>query len=73
MTAAFARWALDQGADDAWAAASDPALLAAGAPYFKRRRALRFAWHSDDPAVSAALAGPLPTQGIDSDHDLMFP
>jgi GNAT superfamily N-acetyltransferase len=73
MVNAFARWALDQGADDAWAATSDPALLAACAPFFARRHPLRFAWHSADAAVSAALAGPLPTQGIDSDHDLMFP
>jgi GNAT superfamily N-acetyltransferase len=73
MVKAFARWALEQGADDAWAATSEPALLAACAPYFKRGHDLRFAWHSDDVAVTAALAGPLPTQGIDSDHDLMFP
>lgn len=73
LVKAFARWALDQGADDAWAAASEPELLKACAPHFSRRHALRFAWHSDDAAVSAALAGPLPTQGIDSDHDLMFP
>lgn len=73
LVKAFARWALDQGADDAWAAASEPALLAACAPLFSRRHPLRFAWHSDDAAVSAALSGPLSTQGIDSDHDLMFP
>ena len=73
MVKAFARWALERRADDAWAATSEPELLAAGAPLFPRRRPLRFAWHSADAAVADALAGPLPTQGIDSDHDLMFP
>ncbi|MCR4295957.1 MAG: GNAT family N-acetyltransferase [Elusimicrobia bacterium] len=73
LVKAFARWALEQDADDAWTAASEPALLAACSPFFSRRHPLRFAWHSDDAAVSEALAGPLSTQGIDSDHDLMFP
>lgn len=73
MVKAFARWALDKNADDAWAATSEPELLKACAPYLQRRHALRFAWHSSDAAVASALAGPLPTQGIDSDHDLMFP
>jgi GNAT superfamily N-acetyltransferase len=73
MVKAFARWAISQGADDAWTAASDAAWLDTCAPYFKRRHPLRFAWHSDDAAVTDALAGPLPTQAIDSDHDLMFP
>jgi len=73
MAKAFLRWALDQGADDAWAAASDGAETEACAPFFKRRHPLRFAWHSDDEAARKALAEPMPTQGIDSDHDLMFP
>jgi len=73
MLKAFARWGLDHKADDLWLATSDQALLAAGAPLFARRTALRFAWHSADGAVADALARPLTTQGIDSDHDLMFP
>ncbi len=73
MVKAFLLWAVEQNADAAWAATSEPALLSASSASFSRRRALRFAWHSDDAAVSAAFAGPLPTQGIDSDHDLMFP
>lgn len=70
---AFVRWALDQNADDLWMAANEEALIAAGEPLFARRSALRFAWHSSDGAVADALAKPLPTQGIDSDHDLLFP
>lgn len=73
MLAVFARWALEQRADVAWAVAVEPALLEDARAHFSRRRAARFAWHSDDPEVAEALAGPLPTQGIDSDHDLMFP
>ncbi len=73
MVAAFARWALEQGADDAWMAANDEILLAQAARYLPRRHCLRFAWHSDQPPVDAALAKELSTQGLDSDHDLMFP
>lgn len=73
LVKAFTRWALDQGADDAWLATSDATLLAAAAPVLTRSHPLRFAWHSADAAVTAALAGSLATQGIDSDHDLMFP
>lgn len=73
MLKAFARWALERGADDLWLATSDEALLGAGAPLFARRSPLRFAWHSSDGAVMEALTRPLTTQGIDSDHDLMFP
>lgn len=73
LVKAFSRWALDQGVDDAWLATSDEALLSAAAPVLTRLHPLRFAWHSADAAVTAALAGALPTQGIDSDHDLMFP
>ncbi len=73
LVKAFTRWALEQGVDDAWLATSDAALLAAAAPVLTRSHPLRFAWHSADATVTAALGGPLPTQGIDSDHDLMFP
>lgn len=73
MLKVFARWALDQRADIAWAVASEPSLLEDAGAHFRRRHPARFAWHSDDPAVAEALAGSLPTQGIDSDHDLMFP
>lgn len=70
---AFARWALDEGTDDLWMATSDGALVAAGKNVFARKNSLRFAWHSSNGEVADALAKPLPTQGIDSDHDLMFP
>ncbi|MDD5301601.1 MAG: hypothetical protein PHS14_00715 [Elusimicrobia bacterium] len=70
MVKAFARWALDQGADDLWMAGNDEALLSAAAPILRRSRPLRYAWHGADTAL---LSVPLPTQGIDSDHDLMFP
>jgi hypothetical protein len=73
MVKAFARWALEQRADDLWMATSDAALVAAGGSIFARQSPLRFAWHSADAAVSRALAGPIATQGIDSDHDLLFP
>lgn len=69
MSGAFARWALDQNADDAWLAGNDETVLAAASPVLRRSRPLRFAWHGD----AGALRAPLPTQGIDSDHDLMFP
>jgi len=68
MLKAFARWGLEQGADDLWMAGNDAALLDAAAPVLRRCRPLRYAWHG-----AAELAAPLPTQGIDSDHDLMFP
>jgi|CXWL01.1.fsa_nt_gi GNAT superfamily N-acetyltransferase len=73
MVAAFARWALEQGADDAWMATNDQTLLTSAARYLPRRHSLRFAWHSDAAAVDAALAKTLETQALDSDHDLMFP
>ncbi len=73
MVKAFARWALDQNADDAWLAGNDAALLAAAAPVLRRARPLRYAWHGADTIASEMLSGTLPTQGIDSDHDLMFP
>ncbi|MBI3288847.1 MAG: hypothetical protein HYZ74_04945, partial [Elusimicrobia bacterium] len=73
VVSAFARWAIEQDADRAWMATNDPALLTASVPRLPRRFALRFAWHSEDKAVSAALEAGLPTQGLDSDHDLMFP
>ena len=73
MVAAFARWALEQGADDAWMATNDAILLTAATRYLPRRHPLRFAWHSDTSAVDASLAKDLSTQGLDSDHDLMYP
>ena len=73
MIKAFTRWALDQDVDDLWLATDDETLLAAAAPLLTRRHRMRFAWHSADSAVAGVLAGRLPTQGIDSDHDLMFP
>lgn len=73
MIAAFARWAVEQGADDAWMATNDRVLLAAGGGRLPLSNALRFASHSDDAAVGAALSAGLPTQGLDSDCDLMFP
>lgn len=73
MVAAFARWALEQGADDAWMATNDAILLASASRYLPRRHSLRFAWHSDATAVDASLSKELSTQGLDSDHDLMFP
>lgn len=73
MVAAFARWAVDCGADDAWMATNDSVLLAAGGGRLPLSHTLRFASHSDDAAVSAVLSAGLPTQGLDSDHDLMFP
>lgn len=73
MVKSFARWALDQDADDVWMAGNDEALFAAAAPILCRSRPLRYAWHGADAAASELLATPLPTQGIDSDHDLMFP
>jgi len=66
MSEAFAAWALDQDADDAWLAGNDETVMTAAAPVLRRSRPLRFAWHGDAGA-------PLPTQGVDSDHDLMFP
>lgn len=69
LVPAFARWALEQGADDVWMAGNDAALLEAGARVLRRSHPARFAWHGAD----AGLSEPLPTQGIDSDHDLMFP
>ncbi|UPT74107.1 MAG: GNAT family N-acetyltransferase [Elusimicrobiota bacterium] len=69
----FARWALDSGADDAWLAGTDAVLLAAAAPVLSRERPVRFAWSAADPASAELLSAPLPTQSIDSDHDLMFP
>ncbi len=73
LVKAFARWALDQNADDAWMAGSDAALLGAAAPVLRRSRPLRYAWHGADAEAVSDLESPLPTQGIDSDHDLMFP
>ncbi len=73
MVKAFARWALDQDADDLWMAGNDEALLAAAAPILRRGRTLRYAWHGADAAAAGMLSMPLPSQGIDSDHDLMFP
>jgi GNAT superfamily N-acetyltransferase len=73
MVKAFARWALENGADDLWMAGNDSALLAAAACLLPRSRPLRYAWHGADAAAAALLSAPLPTQGIDSDHDLMFP
>ncbi len=67
MSEAFARWALDQDADDAWLAGNDDTLAAAASPVLRRSRPLRYAWHG------AGADAPLVTQGIDSDHDLMFP
>lgn len=73
MTGVFARWSLDQGADDAWLAGNDEIVLAAITPVLRRSRPLRYAWHGADAAATELLRSPLPTQGIDSDHDLMFP
>ena len=73
MVKAFARWAVDSGADDAWMAGSDAALLSAAASTLRLSRPLRCAWHGADADSAAMLAAPLPTQGIDSDHDLMYP
>lgn len=73
MVKGFARWALDRGADDLWMAGSDEALLSAAAPILRRSRPVRFAWHGADADAASLLSAPLPTQGIDSDHDLMFP
>ncbi len=73
LVAGFARWAVEQGADRAWTATNDPALLAAASWRLPRGYGLRFAWHSDDAAVDQALFEGLPTQALDSDHDLMFP
>jgi len=67
MAESFTRWALDEGVDDAWLAGNDETVLAAAAPVLRRARPLRFAWHG------AGSDAPLVTQGIDSDHDLMFP
>ena len=72
LVKAFARWALDEGADDAWLVAGAPDLAAAGALYFKRAHTAHFAWSSSDAAVEKAL-GETRAQGLDSDHDLMFP
>lgn len=70
---AFTRWAFERGADDAWLASNDPKFAQRiAASYFMPHEA-RFAWHSDDPAVFAALGRGIPVQGVDSDHDLMFP
>ena len=73
LIAAFTRWAVEQGARSAWMATNDPVLLAAASLRLPRGFSLRFAWHSDDAAVGQALFEGLPTQGLDSDHDLMFP
>ena len=73
LVAAFARWAVEQGARSAWMATNDPGLLAASSLRLPRSFTLRFAWHSDDASVGQALFAGLPTQGLDSDHDLMFP
>ncbi len=73
LVAGFARWAVEAGARSAWLASNDPALLQAASLRLPRGYTLRFAWHSDDAAVGQALFEGLPTQGLDSDHDLMFP
>lgn len=70
---AFARWALDQNVDDAWLATNDADLLSVAAPLLPRKRGLRYAWHGQGADASADLSLPLPSQGADSDHDLMFP
>lgn len=69
----FVRWALERGADDAWAAGTDAAVLRALAPLLRRERPVRFAWSAAEPASAELLSAPLITQGADSDHDLMFP
>ncbi len=69
----FVRWALDNRADDAWAAGTDAEVSAALAPLLRRERPVRFAWSAAEPASADLLAAPLVTQGADSDHDLMFP
>lgn len=73
MAKAFLRWALEQGADDAWTAGSDEGALAAASAVLKRSRPVRFAWSAAEPASAALLSAPLDTQAADSDHDLMFP
>jgi len=73
LVAGFARWAVERGARGAWMATNDPGLLDAASRRLPRGFTLRFAWHSDDAAVGQALFEGLPTQGLDSDHDLMFP
>ena len=73
LVAGFTRWAVEAGARSAWMATNDPALLEAASLRLPRGHTLRFAWHSDDAAVGQALFEGLPTQGLDSDHDLMFP
>ena len=73
LVAGFARWAVEEGAGSAWMATNDPELLAAASWRLPRGYGLRFAWHSDDAAVAQALLEGLPTQALDSDHDLMFP
>ncbi|MEQ1918443.1 MAG: GNAT family N-acetyltransferase [Elusimicrobiota bacterium] len=73
LVAGFARWAVEAGARSAWMATNEQALLEAACLRLPRGYTLRFAWHSDDAAVGQALFEGLPTQGLDSDHDLMFP
>lgn len=69
----FVRWALDQGADDAWTAGTDAAVMDALAPLLRRSWPARFAWSAAEPASAELLSAPLVTQAADSDHDLMFP
>ncbi len=68
LVSGFLRWALDMGADACWLATNDPVLLQRTDLRMPRGWTPHYAWSPEAPGFEG-----LPTQGLDSDHDLMFP